>query len=195
MVKTMKKNMNTNLEENKELQLFTEYVGKALEKEKRYYFKNIGKIDNICVNVEIKNKDNWGMYLIVCYENTMNYDIDDNIRGYISCINKPWSIDVAREFLSDINNLFYSKIMGMFYTSKEKEEEAINKVRDEDTMSVLFTSPRLLCDGKQIDTCCVCLEETIVKTPCNHHLCYGCRYRLEEDEDDMKKCPLCRETF
>lgn len=202
MVKTMKKNTADTVEDvsrsenkEKELILFTEYVGKALEKEKRYYFKNICKIDNICVNVELNSRGGWGIYLNVGFEHTMDYERDDNIMGYVGCINKPWSIDVAREFLSDINKLFYSKIMGKFYTSKEKEDEELELTRTEDAMSVLFSSPHLCCHKKQIDVCSVCLEETAAKLPCLHTLCFGCRYRISEDDDGMKPCPLCRDTF
>jgi hypothetical protein len=196
MVKTMKKMKNTtDAVEDKELIIFTEYVGKALEKDKRYYFKNIVKIDNICVNVEINKRGGWGIYLRVGFEHTMDYEHDDEIMGYISCINKEWDMDVARGFLEEINTLFYSKIMGKFYTSKEKEAEELEIVRIEDEMSVLFVSPHLCCHKKQIDVCCVCLEETAAKLGCDHNLCFGCRYQLSENDDGMKACPLCRDTF
>ena len=37
------------------------------------------------------------------------------------------------------------------------------------------------------DDCCVCLEKTMGKTKCNHHICLACFTNLKKP-----KCPLCR---
>lgn len=37
------------------------------------------------------------------------------------------------------------------------------------------------------DDCCVCLEKTMGKTKCNHHICLACFTNLKNP-----KCPLCR---
>ena len=53
--------------------------------------------------------------------------------------------------------------------------------------------------------CCVCLELTTSKTPCNHFLCLECEEKLafdeivedgdgDDDETLYKKCPVCRDT-
>jgi hypothetical protein len=53
--------------------------------------------------------------------------------------------------------------------------------------------------------CCVCLELTTSKTPCNHFLCFECEEKLsfdemvedgdnDDDETLYKKCPVCRDT-
>ena len=39
--------------------------------------------------------------------------------------------------------------------------------------------------------CCVCLENTIVKTDCKHFLCQKCFSKLSEP----KTCPMCRNVF
>ncbi len=41
------------------------------------------------------------------------------------------------------------------------------------------------------DTCCVCYEFTLTKTPCKHYLCYMCWDKIDNDLIN-NKCPLCR---
>jgi hypothetical protein len=49
------------------------------------------------------------------------------------------------------------------------------------------------------EECCVCQELTGTKTECEHHLCLLCMSSLheveDEDGDEVKKCPMCRETI
>jgi hypothetical protein len=50
---------------------------------------------------------------------------------------------------------------------------------------IKFRRSRLFGDDDSV--CSVCLEQTITKTCCNHHLCHSCFSRLK-----IKICPLCR---
>lgn len=50
---------------------------------------------------------------------------------------------------------------------------------------IKFRRSRLFGDDECV--CSVCLDQTIMKTPCNHYLCHSCFSRLK-----VKVCPLCR---
>lgn len=49
-----------------------------------------------------------------------------------------------------------------------------------------------------IESCCVCYNLTLTKTPCKHPLCHRCWFSIckEDDNDDIEcLCPLCREDI
>ena len=51
-----------------------------------------------------------------------------------------------------------------------------------------------------MNECCICYQETNIKTNCGHYICLACISRLKTDwtEDEFTifikghKCPLCR---
>merc|ERR1719162_2907421 len=48
-------------------------------------------------------------------------------------------------------------------------------------------SVELNAHGESEVTCCVCLLQTDVQTPCGHFLCSDCRWGLRKNT-----CPVCR---
>jgi hypothetical protein len=40
--------------------------------------------------------------------------------------------------------------------------------------------------------CCICYENTLYKTPCNHSLCRSCEPQIQ---GRIKSCPICREKI
>ena len=73
----------------------------------------------------------------------------------------------------------YNKLFHSIYHKDDIEFMAESKLR----------TIRLFGDNEEID-CCVCLENTVSKTICNHYLCHYCYSKLAP-----KMCPLCRTLF
>lgn len=49
-----------------------------------------------------------------------------------------------------------------------------------------------------LNDCCVCYEETEMITKCGHSICFKCSSKIEAKEENdelMKKCPMCRTNF
>jgi hypothetical protein len=50
----------------------------------------------------------------------------------------------------------------------------------------------ILIPYKEDEVCCVCLENTIDNTTCNHYICFKCRDRCIIQQ--RRDCPMCRQT-
>jgi hypothetical protein len=75
---------------------------------------------------------------------------------------------------------------------------------DEDTETIalysIFGNIQNIKLDNVIETCCVCYNQTLTKTPCKHPLCHRCWFSIcketDDDEDDIEcLCPLCREDI
>ena len=77
----------------------------------------------------------------------------------------------------------------VFYAEQNKMELALAFVFENNT--------NLKERKQQCQECCVCYEKTKILTGCNHSLCVCCWDKLEEVEDEemVRKCPICREIL
>lgn len=91
---------------------------------------------------------------------------------------------VVEELFKDLPNLVFDKFIGKFVLNKSSNTEFA-----------------FLKKHKNIKTsfqeCCVCMEDTMTTTCCNHHCCYECmsKIKLTLDEDEERSnilCPMCR---
>lgn len=86
------------------------------------------------------------------------------------------------------NNLVYSKLLDQLIDKEikfKKEEEILAKN---------------FLKHHEVETCCVCMEQNIIKTFCNHNLCKECFSKIRNDEEREYeelhlKCPICRQCL
>ena len=90
---------------------------------------------------------------------------------------------IAFKKLGDILKYYkFNNIIGEFINTKIKKSKDIN---------IAFNKMLSINNiQRAIQECCVCFENTQVKTDCNHILCYKC---WESIAGCNKKCPMCRE--
>ena len=86
------------------------------------------------------------------------------------------------------NNLVYSKLMDQLV------DKDIKSKKEEEILAKNFLKHH------EVDTCCVCMEQNIIKTFCNHNLCKECFSKIRNDqeceyEELHIKCPICRQCL
>jgi hypothetical protein len=86
------------------------------------------------------------------------------------------------------NNLVYSKLLDQLVDKENKFK------KEEEILAKNFLKHH------EVDTCCVCMEQNIIKTFCNHNLCKECfsKIRNEQEceyEELHIKCPICRQCL
>ena len=82
--------------------------------------------------------------------------------------------DLAKNIYESLKSIKYNKKYDEFYdTSKHELETAV--FRDE---------------FLDLERCCVCHEDTVSRTECEHALCYMCENMLKTNS-----CPVCREPL
>lgn len=113
------------------------------------------------------------------------------------------------EFKTVINNLRFDKYLGYFVRVDKPNwhllnTEIIDLFKDDATVAL----PKVVVSRvHQFDQCCVCLDETVTKSSCNHYICFRCVVQLhptpvdneececDECEDYQVLCPVCREEL
>jgi hypothetical protein len=147
----------------------------------RYYFNQIGKIDEIRVTVSMLTKKNsnlkyftkWkiiGMNIKTkepLYTSNMFYDNDFNI-SVNNCITNLYKI---------LPNLKLNKYDGCLYTPENFIDEELGNTYQWGT------------------ECSVCLDKTLTQLRCNHYLCVHCWNQIVNYSNTNMKCPLCREDI
>jgi len=89
------------------------------------------------------------------------------------------NIKILLNKIYNLKNIFcYSKILDSLI-SKEKIEY----------QEKLYLAKNFISHN-YIDTCCVCLEQNIILTPCDHNLCKVCYFEINKELH--AKCPMCR---
>ena len=90
----------------------------------------------------------------------------------------------------------FDRYTGDFEFDDKDNDQKIRKMKV--SCNKLFKNKNIkVCD----DTCCVCLEQTLTKTCCNHSLCFYCWENIkpieQDDDPEMKDifCPMCREEI
>ena len=97
--------------------------------------------------------------------------------GIIDPIELAKEIYLLRDTISDLK---YCRLRGKLTTSE------INAIHHQ-AFSV-FTIDEGITSG--LDKCAVCLEQTLIQTTCNHHLCVTCADELYKK--DYHICTICR---
>jgi hypothetical protein len=145
-------------------------------------------LDELCMTVTIF-KISTGQYRLMLKTDSYSDDEFSNENILLHECNN--SLKGIVEFLLNLrNNHKYSKLLDSVvknneFVKKEKKCLLMNK----------------LCKNEEVDMCCVCMEPNTLKTPiCKHNLCRICytkiEYLYDEDhEDEIKKCPMCRESI
>ena len=120
------------------------------------------------------------------------------------------------EFHAVINNLRFDKYLGYFVRVDKPNwhllnTEIIDLFKDcamARTCSASLALPNVVVSRvHKFDQCCVCLDETVTKSSCNHYICFRCVVQLHptpvdneececgECEDYQVLCPVCREEL
>jgi hypothetical protein len=164
----------------------------------------IEAIDNIRVTVTLSIwYNNNHSYMKICANNVWKKMEQKTL--YIDVVHS--SMYASNTSIMDLE-LFTKSIHSAFtILPKLKYEPLINKF----TTSTKVNTDALLsifkCDTIQLklDECCVCKEQTLNKTCCNHYLCISCWQQVKDSHDEegicsneecqchyRKKCPYCR---
>jgi len=132
------------------------------------YINNLPEIKKICLNVNNYNDYNSDSLQNIVYNN-IDINSEHNFKNYIYNILFFCHL-IVKEY--KYSPLFYS-----FYHKNDIIE--MNNIRKRNIK--LF--------GKN-EECCVCYDQTIKKTICDHSLCLRCLNKIPMNN---RKCPLCRE--
>jgi hypothetical protein len=105
-----------------------------------------------------------------------HYDMDSIFLFHRSFPTLSEAVMKVYNLVDDDGNIkFFSKLTSLIFTTKE---ELLNF--EKRYLVAMFIS------RKSIDSCCVCFEKAVRKTPkCGHVLCYCCFVKVSD-------CPLCR---
>jgi len=95
----------------------------------------------------------------------------------------------------DIEDLYY------FYEKEKDNKEIINFMNHyQNEYGLKTTTEKIRGVTYKIGTisngeCIICYEENNagLRTPCNHFMCMECCVKLFENDNNVKKCPYCRE--
>jgi hypothetical protein len=93
-----------------------------------------------------------------------------------------WTLVLLKKTLSSLS---FDRYTGQFTEKKTKSRSQI-------ISNFLIGINNI---NRNVDTCCVCLCDTITQTPCGHHLCVPCWdsvKRVVVDGDYETPCPMCR---
>lgn len=151
----------------------------------------IYKMDEIKVDVFIKSYQYQKTKIILFIEDVVPelFCVHDDCVGYHEYMRKYFELKsvnhgevskVLEEIRKTLNNLEFSKLHGTF-SEKGKHDNTL-----------LIWKSLLVADNIQwsVNECVVCMEDTISKTICGHHLCRCCFQRLKQS-----KCPVCRQSL
>lgn len=94
--------------------------------------------------------------------------------------------DIIVFFLNFRRKYTYSKILDEIILKSE--------IVQKEKMSFFFFKES---DPFRETTCCVCADDNLIFTKCNHNLCRICFSSLQSENNDefSRKCPLCRELL
>lgn len=145
----------------------------------------IYKIDDIRVDVFLKSFQHQKTTICLFIEDV----IPEHCVGYHEYLRKHFQVKninreevraVVQEIQTTLNHLKFSKLYGTF-SECEKHDDTL-----------LIWKSLIVADNIQwsVNECAVCLDETLSKTICGHHLCRGCFQKLKRS-----KCPMCRQSF
>ena len=119
-------------------------------------------------------------YYILYYKSQVADIEPDKIKNIINMIN--WGINI-------LDTIEYDKIKGKLIDSTQATGIQILEINN--LRNKLY--------GKRIvkvnTECCVCYEQTLSVTDCNHTLCIECASNItkeDEDDNDEYACPICR---
>jgi hypothetical protein len=138
-------------------------------------FLPIYKIDGIVVNSRLYTSNNgwyvdpFTFYLEFCLNSHSHYKYLD-------------SGSTLEEFTTMIEGLQHMKF-DTFSGEFINPSKLVKSMYTPRVMS-MFHHPNIEMDYTE---CCVCMEYTVSKTPCNHPLCLRCDQQIKN-----KMCPLCR---
>ncbi len=166
--------------------LITDIIEQVDNRKKEYDIHNY-ILDELSMTVSIyklSSVNHYRMYLKV-----FPYGSDDEYCDETILFNE--SKDTIKEIVNFLlkfrDNYKYSKILDTViknneFVKKEKKCMLMNKI----------------CKNEEVEMCCVCMEPNLLKTPCKHNLCRVCYNKTEdtydaEVDDEVKKCPICRE--
>ena len=160
-----------------------------------------------------------GCYVIPKFKlNTLTVDVElTHIYNRKRCnvtIRTPQRVDEDGDIISNI--LFdknidceeenkYEKVVKFLCELREKYDfsKILNIVEEKDLIKYEEKKALILyklCNGKEMEECCVCSDITKYKTVCNHTLCMSCLYKIEysfDEERDIEviACPICRRSI
>lgn len=105
------------------------------------------------------------------------------------------SVSIINGQVEDIDDMFNYIYIMMFYLREISRDFRYSPIltylyHKNDIMELEQAAEKHLLLFGKMEECCVCNENCIYKTACNHILCHICFYKLKE-----KKCPICRKDF
>ena len=121
----------------------------------------------------------------------------DNIAVYMQTTEGPNTIEGYTNFVTDVfeklEKLKYNKFKGIFEM----------KITNAETPAIFKHIAKLSHIEMAYSECCVCYDDTMVKTGCRLFLCIGCWDKIkptrdeDEDPDEYKEpyihCPMCKQ--
>jgi hypothetical protein len=151
------------------------YIHDYLEKNKKDY--TIMNYSNYDLNISLRKK-NVNIYTI-------------NIWWHQSCCRFYKLLDEEVTSVKDALQLIYNLTdidgnflhFSKFHTKIFLSEEQRNTYEIDNNVKLSY-----YLNKKEIPTCCVCLEDTMMKTACKHSLCLDCYSKIV-------LCPCCRKCL
>ena len=187
----------------KEYKLLSENLKDDLKQEVEFYYDYFSSTSNSSIIIDVNNRK----------ISNLTFDID----MYIYSISPNYSRIGFQVFLKDNSSpLQNCSYMVPFYLKNEKHMQFIKSylynilfiihvfcfkfkyhpmlmyLYHEDDIESMATIKlrRNRLFGDTSTECCVCMEQTVMITSCNHNLCHICYSKLK-----IKICPLCRSVF
>lgn len=171
-------------------------------------------IDGMPVYVKLLHS-RMGKYvrLILYNIHIIRFDLDIECDNDYNLLNEPYLIktlpdinDTVDLIITELKNIMkvlrFDVYLGIFVRNETVNPQALNT-----EISELFKD----CEKVKInklhtsDKCCVCLEDTVTKAYCSHHICFMCVIQLHpikvitnndiEEEEYEILCPVCREEL
>jgi hypothetical protein len=112
------------------------------------------------------------------------------IYRYIMRYENELSIDLLSAFSEKIIDVLKNGKLSL-YGNIETDDQIDN---ERITFQNIFVNiPNITFTATQ--ECCVCINHTLTKTPCNHILCHRCWFKLRNNSEQEIPCPMCRQDI
>lgn len=196
---------------------YVTYLEQTMDKEQAYrdkynrtrttysiFWKHI-EVDNLPTSVYI-TKSKRGNEYIYYFKIEPRYGVSNYIMfeftnegTYLPSMSHAFSC-----YLHTIPNIRFDKYQGQ-YKRYNPDEIPIRDIIDIEEL--LLEDSEHIKYVAEYGCCCVCMDNTMTKTSCNHWLCMECEGKIqkktEDDNDDKStdeeyeeaKCPICRERL
>ena len=165
-------------------------------------------IDNIPVHMTIKHIED-GTVRLILHNTNIHKKLgelltDEDDEYFFNLMDEPsmfqmcpnMSIATRSRFVMDqlntiITDIRFSKLHGKFTHKNNTQYTSIKN-----TVQTFFKDNKnIRFKDSDIPDCCICYEETLSTSCCEHPLCIQCAINIQPDIDGDILCPICRDIL